>query len=435
MSFFRLVLPLVLFASPSAWAQSSSYRWDDISLKCEQVSDGKLVNNFYCGKDARLISIYNSSCSVSVNGVYQPGFDMSRGEGECPPKKMIWNEQEKSCVDAYYNFLGAPNADCGQAARQLILRSGFCMVTVDGFYQKFLDPGEEDCPVANASSAVFQNKLPDGYKFQKIDFNYDKSQCGELAFKLDGNSDCSVEFLDFSLDSSSQSSRVCDLELVVHLPKGLRMKPSKFSVEGDYQQGPGGAVLAKGAYGMAQQNQTYVTGLFSSRAGKTDTFLLQADEVRSDSSSSCGGKAVFRGRFELHAFKSFSSSLASLITLDRIEQGKQVSIWGWDYQTCQDDETKPTLGASGRPYCGANYFGCVFPCAGKACAKSDKDFKQECEIGSDSTATFAAAPSNSCLGASRYPYCPTKYYGTVFGCNGYRCAKSDPQFKNICQII
>jgi hypothetical protein len=430
---FKFLLPLFLFASPSAWGQSSLYRWDDVRLQCEQLADGKLVSNSYCGKDARQISVYDSSCSVSIDGVFQLNSWMSRGEGECPPRKVIWDEQRKTCRDAYEAYRTLPNSDCGQEARQIVVASSYCTVVVDGYYEKFLDRGEEQCPAIPTTNSEFQNLLPDGYKFQKIDFNYDKTQCGELAFKLDGNSDCTVEFLDFSLDSSWQDSRSCDLELVVHLPQGLRMKPSRFSVEGDYQHGPGGSILVKGTYGLAQGEKSVVNGLFNASAGNTDTFLLQTDAVNSESSSSCGGKAVFRGRFELHAFKSFSSSFHSLVTLDRIEQGKQVTIWGWDYQTCQDEETKPAVGASGRPYCGAHYYGCVFPCAGKACAKSDKELKQECEISRDSTAPFG--PSHACLGGSGFPYCPTRYYGTVFSCNGYRCAKSDPQYKNVCQII
>lgn len=91
-------------------------------------------------------------------------------------------------------------------------------------------------------------------------------------------------------------------------------------------------------------------------------------------------------------------------------------------------------GSSGFPFCGAVYYGTEFDCNGRKCGKSDTEYKNICEITSNSKPAMPAA-STSALGVSGYPYCPTPRFGTDFDCtNGRRCAKSDPEYKNICEI-
>jgi regulator of replication initiation timing len=91
-------------------------------------------------------------------------------------------------------------------------------------------------------------------------------------------------------------------------------------------------------------------------------------------------------------------------------------------------------GSSGYPLCGALYYGIEFDCNGKKCGKSDSEYKNICEITATSKAATTGS-SNTTLGVSGYPYCPTPRYGIDFDCtNGRRCAKSDPEYKNICEI-
>ncbi len=90
------------------------------------------------------------------------------------------------------------------------------------------------------------------------------------------------------------------------------------------------------------------------------------------------------------------------------------------------------MGTSGNPLCGAVYYGDLFPCNGKQCGKSDPGYKNVCEITANTKA--AVPPQQASIGASGYPYCPATRYGTVFDCNGRQCAKSDPEFKNYCEI-
>ena len=88
-------------------------------------------------------------------------------------------------------------------------------------------------------------------------------------------------------------------------------------------------------------------------------------------------------------------------------------------------------GVSGYPYCPATYYGTTFNCNGRACAKADPGYTSICEL------TASSRPANSAggtQGASGYPYCPATYYGTTFNCNGRTCAKSDPNYANICEI-
>lgn len=88
--------------------------------------------------------------------------------------------------------------------------------------------------------------------------------------------------------------------------------------------------------------------------------------------------------------------------------------------------------ASGFPPCGNIYFGTVFNCNGKSCAKSDPQYKNICEIAANSK------PANSNGAAAQttsgFPLCGSTYYGTVFNCNGKNCAKSDPGYQNICEL-
>lgn len=89
-------------------------------------------------------------------------------------------------------------------------------------------------------------------------------------------------------------------------------------------------------------------------------------------------------------------------------------------------------GASGFPLCGNIYFGTVFNCNGKSCAKSDPQYKNICEIAANSkpaNANGAAAQT-----ASGFPLCGATFYGTIFNCNGKACAKSDPAYQNICEL-
>ncbi len=91
-------------------------------------------------------------------------------------------------------------------------------------------------------------------------------------------------------------------------------------------------------------------------------------------------------------------------------------------------------GSSGFPFCGALYYGTEFDCNGKKCGKSDADYKNICEITVNSKPAMPSV-SNSGVGASGYPYCPSPRFGTDFDCtNGRRCAKSDSEYKNTCEI-
>jgi regulator of replication initiation timing len=91
-------------------------------------------------------------------------------------------------------------------------------------------------------------------------------------------------------------------------------------------------------------------------------------------------------------------------------------------------------GSSGYPFCGATYYGNEFDCNGKKCGKSDTQYKNICEITATSQPSTPSA-SNSGVGVSGYPYCPTPRFGMDFDCtNGRRCAKSDAEYKNICEI-
>jgi len=87
-------------------------------------------------------------------------------------------------------------------------------------------------------------------------------------------------------------------------------------------------------------------------------------------------------------------------------------------------------GSSGNPLCGAVYYGDAFVCNGKMCGKSDPEFKNMCEITVNSK-PFSAAAQN---GGSGFPFCGSIYYGDQFDCNGKKCGKSDSAFKNICEI-
>ncbi len=91
-------------------------------------------------------------------------------------------------------------------------------------------------------------------------------------------------------------------------------------------------------------------------------------------------------------------------------------------------------GASGFPLCGGIYYGSVFNCNGRSCAKSDAQYKYICEIRSGSAPAGQVATAGG-TGSSGYAYCPNPRYGTDFTCNNNRvCAKSDPNYVNICEV-
>jgi regulator of replication initiation timing len=95
--------------------------------------------------------------------------------------------------------------------------------------------------------------------------------------------------------------------------------------------------------------------------------------------------------------------------------------------------TSTQNGSSGYPLCGAVYYGMEFDCNGKKCGKSDAQYKDICEITASSKPSTAG--STVSVGVSGYPYCPTPRFGMDFDCNnGRRCAKSDAEYKNICEI-
>jgi hypothetical protein len=76
------------------------------------------------------------------------------------------------------------------------------------------------------------------------------------------------------------------------------------------------------------------------------------------------------------------------------------------------------------PSCGAGYYGTVFACGTKQCAKADPQYQKVCQL------DMTSKP----LDSSGYPLCGTTYYGDVFECKTKMCAKSDSQFVNICEI-
>ena len=58
-----------------------------------------------------------------------------------------------------------------------------------------------------SSGMAWENRLPEGYDLKdRISFEYDKEQCGELDFHLDDNHDCTIEFDDFLPPLTSKKS-------------------------------------------------------------------------------------------------------------------------------------------------------------------------------------------------------------------------------------
>lgn len=83
--------------------------------------------------------------------------------------------------------------------------------------------------------------------------------------------------------------------------------------------------------------------------------------------------------------------------------------------------SQSTVGLSGYPYCGTAFYGTIFTCGGGySCAKSDPQYQNICEL------------SNISRAGSIYPSCGTgAVYGSVFTCNGNRrCAKSNPNLSD-----
>lgn len=89
-------------------------------------------------------------------------------------------------------------------------------------------------------------------------------------------------------------------------------------------------------------------------------------------------------------------------------------------------------GVSGHPYCGDAAYGSAFNCNGRLCAKADAQFSQVCELKADGLSSSQLLATSG--GTSRYPSCGSPFYGKLFGCNGKVCAKSDREFKNMCEI-
>ncbi|MCX6130023.1 MAG: hypothetical protein NTX25_13290 [Proteobacteria bacterium] len=93
---------------------------------------------------------------------------------------------------------------------------------------------------------------------------------------------------------------------------------------------------------------------------------------------------------------------------------------------------KPGIKSVIIPFCGETYFGTSFDCNGKKCAKSDAELSNSCEITPNSKP--AETDNNELLGSSGYPYCPTKYFGTEYDCGDKKCAKSDSDYLKPCEI-
>lgn len=110
----------------------------------------------------------------------------------------------------------------------------------------------------------------------------------------------------------------------------------------------------------------------------------------------------------------------------------EASLMTWTNIEPSSGGSPAVKGASGHPYCDAAAYGSVFNCNGKLCAKSDAAFSQVCELRSEGLSD--AQLSSAGIGGNRYPLCGSPFYGNLFGCQGKVCAKSDPQFKNLCEV-
>ena len=101
------------------------------------------------------------------------------------------------------------------------------------------------------------------------------------------------------------------------------------------------------------------------------------------------------------------------------------------FATCGVDPTA-SVGASGYPLCGSLYYGDTFDCNQSICGKSDALFINICQLDAASQpATLEMAENN---GESGFPLCGDTFYGETFNCNGKSCAKSDANFRDICEI-
>ncbi len=188
------------------------------------------------------------------------------------------------------------------------------------------------------SFATDSDRLPDGYKFEGIDFIYDKAQCGgDIGFKLDStNGDCTVEFNDLYLVGNGQ--RECDLTIVVNLPKNLAIAPSRLLVEGDYQLGPRGVVTFSADYRMQGGESIDLLEKWEAQEQtiSANTFVSE-NYFENRRYSPCGAQAIFRGKFKISAGS--QSSTQSIIDIGRTDLGlgktkNPKAYWGWDYRTC-----------------------------------------------------------------------------------------------------
>ncbi|RYZ82926.1 MAG: hypothetical protein EOP04_21040 [Proteobacteria bacterium] len=89
------------------------------------------------------------------------------------------------------------------------------------------------------------------------------------------------------------------------------------------------------------------------------------------------------------------------------------------------------VGESGFAFCDKIYYGDLFSCGSKQCGKADKDYKDICEVTASSKPSTGAQPKN---GSSGFPLCGDTYYGEAFTCTDQKCGKSDPAYQNICEL-
>lgn len=184
---------------------------------------------------------------------------------------------------------------------------------------------------------TISDALPEGYQFRGLDFIYDPVQCGDVGFTLDPeNGDCTVEFDKFFLAESGE--RICDLTIVVDLPPGLAIAPSRLLIEGDYQVGSESAITLRADYGLQGGDKVDIWEKWQSTDDSinADTFISEswyAERTFSD----CGGQAVFEGTFVLTSDQ--PGDVSGIIDIGRTDLGldlteKPLSYWGWDYKIC-----------------------------------------------------------------------------------------------------
>lgn len=199
---------------------------------------------------------------------------------------------------------------------------------------------------AGSLRADVVNAVPEGFELKNFRFIYDEASCGKINFVLKPiNGDCSVEFENFYIMGSTQST--CDLTIEVDLPPGLSMTPSRLTIEGDYQFDNGGAITLDADYTLEGASDKIVLQRrwTNTDAGLVSNSFLEEEPWTAPSVfSSCGGTAVFKGKFSLAA-ASRPEQKQSLIDIGKTNQGAAsekkapVAYWGWDYQVCEESST------------------------------------------------------------------------------------------------